>query len=130
MLFHGPRLRTNSALNRLLNARPSHCHSCRPGSRRGDGAGFGQALGVAHGEVLHAAVGVVHQRAGVVPVALPGPQAHFSASRARSVCSVRSISTGTSRNCWLYRPGLNPGPATHDNLRVRSRPKNRHLHTV
>jgi hypothetical protein len=36
---------------------------------------------------------------------------------------------GPPRNCWIGRPG-SPRPATHDNLRARSRPELRHLHTV
>src|SRR5664280_2694986 len=43
----------------------------------GDRAGLEQALGVADGDVLHAAIGVVHQRGDVVAVASAGPKAHL-----------------------------------------------------
>src|SRR5664280_407582 len=48
-----------------------------PAADGGDRAGLEQALGVADGEVLHAAIGVVHQRGDAAPVASAGPQAHL-----------------------------------------------------
>src|SRR5664280_301785 len=48
-----------------------------PAADGGDRAGLGQALGVADGDVLHAAIGVVHQRGDVVAVASAGPKAHL-----------------------------------------------------
>ena len=55
------------------------------GADRGDGAGLGEAFGVADGSVLHAAVGVVDQ-SGQVGAGVGGAQMPISrASRARSV---------------------------------------------
>ena len=55
------------------------------GADRGDGAGLGEALGVADGDVLDALVAVVRQAGDVVPGVLRVQIPISSASRARSV---------------------------------------------
>jgi len=50
----GSRLRTSSALNRLLNASAIALLGVALAPDRGDGAGLGEAFGVADGQVLHA----------------------------------------------------------------------------
>ena len=74
----GPLLRTSSALNRLFE-RLGHGVVIRVAlaAHGGDRAGLEQALGVANRDVLHSAVGMVDERAGVVAVASAGPQAHL-----------------------------------------------------
>ena len=46
------------------------------GADGGDGAGLGEPLGVADGEVLNSPVGVMHQAGDVLAGPLPGPQPH------------------------------------------------------
>src|SRR5450756_687102 len=57
----------------------------------------------------------------ISPVLASIPQATTDLACTSRPTLVRSRCTGTSRNCRHYRPG-SPAPATHDNLRARSRP--------
>jgi hypothetical protein len=78
MPCHGPLFRMSSALKIEMKGLGHRIvEGIAAGAHRGHRASLGEPFGVPNRDVLHAAVGMVHQRREVVALALASPDSHI-----------------------------------------------------